>query len=538
MLGAVFILLSSCASLQTNSRSVKSPQNTGNDSGQLAERIDRIEHGFAAISVSPGEPALQPDLSQLMQVFNVPGLSVAVIDNYKIAWAKGYGLTEAGGSTPVTTDTLFQAGSISKMVAAIAALRLVESGRLSLDEDVNDKLKSWKVPENEFTKQQKVTLRRILTHTAGTTGSGFNGYAAGEPIPTLLQILDGASPANSPPIRVDLVPGTMQRYSGGGMLIEQQLMLDVTGEPFPQIMREMVLERLHLGNSTYEQPLPSQFAPMAASGTFGNGKTVPGKWNTYPEMTVGGLWTTPSDLATIAIELALSREGKANRILSKTMTREMLTPQLKPEITTVDTWGGAQHPDRMGLSIWLGDNSDPGRFGIDGDAQGYVAALIMLSDTGQGAVVMANCHSQNTRLLESYLIDNIAKEYKWRYRTPTPWPALDSELLVTAKLLGAEAALRKWREIKGANPAGVSQETLIKLAYALAGPDNVSDVITILKHEVQEYPQYWNAYDSLGEFYVRAGKKQLAIESYEKSVELNPNNRGGAAALKKLKGQE
>src|SRR5262249_24586495 len=147
--------------------------------------------------------------------------------------------------------TLFPACSISKPITAIAALRLVEQGKLSLDQDVNVKLKSWKVPENEFTRKEKVTLRRILTHTAGTTVHGYPGYPEGQPIPTLLQILDGEKPANTDPVRVDFVPGTKQRYSGGGFLILQQLLIDATGKQFPQIMQDLVLDKLGLKDSTF-----------------------------------------------------------------------------------------------------------------------------------------------------------------------------------------------------------------------------------------------------------------------------------------------
>jgi CubicO group peptidase (beta-lactamase class C family) len=195
---------------------------------------------------------LEFTLEQLMAGFHVPGLSVAVVDRYKIVWARGFGVTAPSGGKPVTTTTLFQAGSISKPVAAAGALWLVEHGKLSLDEDVNEKLKSWKVPENEFTKDQKVTLRRLMSHTAGLTVHGFPGYAASEPLPTLVQILDGEKPANTPPIRVDFVPGTRMRYSGGGVEIEQLLVMDVSGKPFPQFMQETVFRKVGMHDSSYQ----------------------------------------------------------------------------------------------------------------------------------------------------------------------------------------------------------------------------------------------------------------------------------------------
>jgi len=175
-----------------------------------------------------------------MQLFRVSGASVAVIDDFKIVWAKGYGFADAGGKTAVTTKTLFQAASMSKPVAAAAALRLVEQGKLSLDEDVNCRLVGWKVPENEFTKDQKVTLRRLLSHSAGVNiEGGFIGYDVDDPVPALTQVLNGTKPANTGPIHVDFVPGTKVRHSGGGFAILQQLIIDVSGKPFPQRSKRM-----------------------------------------------------------------------------------------------------------------------------------------------------------------------------------------------------------------------------------------------------------------------------------------------------------
>jgi len=255
-----------------------------------------------------------------MTMYKVPAISIAVIDNFKIEWTKVYGFTDAGGKNAVTTTTLFQAGSISKPVTSTAALYLVERGKLSLDQDVNRTLVSWKVPESKFTKDEKVTLRRLLNHSSGADiESGFNGYDIDDPLPTLKQTLNGEKPANHEPVRIDFVPGSRWQYSGGGYLILQQLMSDVTGKPFPQLLRELVFDKIGMADSTFEQPLPSARAAMAASGTFPDGTTMHGKWHVYPEMAAAGLWTTPTDLAKFVIEIALSKQGKSNRILSQSV---------------------------------------------------------------------------------------------------------------------------------------------------------------------------------------------------------------------------
>ena len=186
-------------------------------------------------------------------------------------------------------------------------------------------------------------------------GDFFPGYAVDEQLPTLPQILDGVKPANTAPVRVDFVPGTRWRYSGGAVLIEQQVMIDVSGKPFPQIMRGTVFEKLDMNDSTYEQPLPASRLSSAARGTFANGKTVPGGWHVYPEMAAAGLWTTSTDLAKLAIEVALSGQGKANHVLSKPMAREMLKVQM-PRVEEISL-GNEHHRDRMGLGFFLGDEA-------------------------------------------------------------------------------------------------------------------------------------------------------------------------------------
>ena len=256
-----------------------------------AERISRIEHSAAIVPQAEGKPPITLSISDLMEKFKVPALSIAVIDNFQIVWAKGYGVIAPDSKSPVTTKTLFQAGSISKPVAATAALHMVEQGKLALDENVNDKLKSWKVPDNEFTQTEKVTLRRLMSHTAGLTVHGFPGYDVDAPLPTIVQILNGEKPANTDPIRVDIVPGTKFRYSGGGVTIEQLLMTDASGKPFPLLLRETVLDKIGMADSSYEQPLPPSRAAATAGGAYWDGKPVHDKWHIYPELAAAGLYS-------------------------------------------------------------------------------------------------------------------------------------------------------------------------------------------------------------------------------------------------------
>ena len=326
-------------------------------------------------------------LAERMRHYKVPSVSIAVIHTFAIDWARGYGMR-------TTPETLFQAASISKPVTAMAALHLVEHGRFGLEEDVNAKLIAWRVPENEFTRQKKVTVGELLSHSAGLNVHGFGGYAAGEPVPTLVQVLDGRKPANSPPIRVDTVPGAVSRYSGGGYVVLQQLMIDAAGKPFPDLMRMIALDRIGMRHSTFEQPLPKRLWSSAAVAYRADGQPIAGRWHTYPEMAAAGLWTTPSDLALFAIELQKSYAGKSNRVLSAAMTKQMLTQRIA----------------RSGLGIGVEGEGAHFRFSHAGGNEGYRCFLIAYA-SGDGAVIMTNSDAGGELIPE--ILRAIAAEYNW-----------------------------------------------------------------------------------------------------------------------------
>ncbi len=385
----------------TTIASASAPQSSTAQDPALAARIASIENGLLPAVVIKGQPPAPMTIASRMEHYKVPGVSVAFFDHGQIIWTKAYGLADVAAKKPVTPETLFQAASISKPVTALAALRLVQEGKLNLDEDVNVKLKTWKVPENAFTEKEKVTIRRILTHSAGLTVHGFPGYAAGEPLPTVVQILNGEKPANTDPIRVDVVPGTLWRYSGGGYVVLQTLLSDVTGKPFPQIMSDFVLRPAGMTHSTYEQPLPKNLWPEAATPYRPNGDPVKGGWHTYPEMAPAGLWTTPSDLARAAIELQNEYAGKSSKILSQDMARQMLTRQF-------GNWG-------LGFDI----ESTGGKpsFSHGGANEGFRCNLFAYTDLGQGLAVVTNSDSGGQLTEEIYRA--VAKEYAWPDFHPT-----------------------------------------------------------------------------------------------------------------------
>jgi CubicO group peptidase (beta-lactamase class C family) len=330
-----------------------------------------------------------------MAALDVPGVSLAVIDSGRVVWARGFGVKAQGTGDSVTAATLFQAQSISKPVAATAMLRLVEAGTLSLDRNVNTYLKSWKLPENRFTAHEHVTLRRIVSHSAGITVGGFPGYTLFDSIPTLVQVLNGEQPANTPPVRVDTFPGAIWRYSGGGLLVMQQLLIDVTGEPFPVLMKRLVLEPIGMTRSTYEQPLPVARRGEAASGHDSDGSVIKGQWPVHPEMAAGGLWTTPTELARWALAISDAWAGRSTTLVSRKMAREMLTVQKAP----------------VGLGPFLEGSDSTLRFGHSGSNRGFRAEFVMFPTIGRGAVVMTNA-DRGAGLIDE-VFQSVAAEYQW-----------------------------------------------------------------------------------------------------------------------------
>lgn len=342
-----------------------------------------------------------------MEKAGVKGLSLAIIDGGKIVKVKGYGFTDADKTTPVTPLTLFQAASTSKTFTAFGVLRLVEQQQLSLDDDVNAKLTSWKVPDNQYTVTEKVTLRRLLAHMAGINMDGFYGYPRGEAIPTLLQVLEGKPPANSAPIRVGSVPGTKTAYSGGGYTILQQWMIDVSGKPYEDFMRENIFAKLGMVSSSFAQPLPPAKWDLAAHGygyAMPDGKSfprdaMPWQWNNYPEMAAAGLWTTAGDLALFVIDVQDTYAGRSRKVISKDMVDKMLTP------VPGNQW-------KMGLGLVLEKPGEPNaQFRFSGTNCGFQCGSFGTVNTGQGCVIMYN--DRAGEMFPEEIKNFIAQKYAW-----------------------------------------------------------------------------------------------------------------------------
>jgi CubicO group peptidase (beta-lactamase class C family) len=370
-----------------------------------AERMAAVENDIPPPVVVAGEPVEKWSIEKQLKRYKVPAVSVAVINDYKIDWAKAWGFTEVGGKKQADAETLFQAASISKPVAAMGVMHLVQEGKLNLDVNVNDYLKSWKVPDNEFTRAKPVTVRELLNHSAGTTVHGFPGYDVGLERPTLVEILEGRSPANSPPIVVNMLPGSKWRYSGGGYEIMQQVVADVTGVSFAGFMRREVLEPLAMNRSSFDQPLPPSMERNAACGTLEDGTSVARRWRIYPELAAAGLWTTPSDLARFAIALMNTSRGQGNPVISAGTGAEMLNWQ------TIDSRGLGGLGQGLGVFRFTSSKSMGEGFSHTGDNWGFKATMVGYL-SGRGIVVMTN--GDNGMAVALPVIRAVEHVYGWK----------------------------------------------------------------------------------------------------------------------------
>lgn len=387
---SVFTLLFFCTSV-----SFLYGQSSKNYSTEIQSKIKQVEHNLSGWVQIENSPQMWT-LEERMKFYHANGISIAVIKDYKIEWAKGYGWADSLEQKPVTTKTLFQAGSNSKSLNAVGVLKLVQGGKLNLNSDINTYLKLWKFPYDSLSKGKKITIANLLSHTGGISVHGFYGYKKGEEIPTIKQILNGQKPANSEAIRSIYEPSIKYEYSGGGTTISQLIIEDVTGEPYDKYMWENVLKPMGMTNSSYTQPPVSSKLNLLATGYYNDGKAVKGNYHIYPEQAAAGLWTNPTDLAKYVIETQLSLKGKSQKVLSKDMTTVRLTPYID---------------DKSALGVFIINKNGVKNFEHGGVDEGFVSQYIGTFEGGNGVVVMTNTY--NTALFDE-IIRSVALTYEWK----------------------------------------------------------------------------------------------------------------------------
>ena len=358
----------------------------------------------------PGEDRLGTStVAELMEEFGVPGVSVAVIQDFKIHWAKAYGVADVETGQLVDIETMFQAASISKPVAAMGVLRAVQDGLFSLDDDINDILDSWTLDGREFTRNRPVTPRTLTSHTSGLgDGFGFPGYDPEQPLPTTVQILEGHELSNVGRVFMEREPMTFYEYSGGGVTVMELALSDVRRRPFVDVLQEGVLAPIGMTRSSYAQPISPEHNQNAARAHDNNGDSRGPKWHVYPEHAAAGLWTTPTDLARLIIEVQRSARGESNRVLSQSMIQEMLNPV-------------GVGPFAVGFTV--SKIGEGWYFSHGGSNWGFRALMLAHKVKGYGLVVMTNADQGSTvineigrRIQHTYNWDSVASAVERGYR--------------------------------------------------------------------------------------------------------------------------
>jgi CubicO group peptidase (beta-lactamase class C family) len=335
-------------------------------------------------------------LAERMKQYYIHGLSIAVIRNYKIEWARGYGMMDTTTKAPVTTQTLFQAGSISKSLNGVGVLKLVQDKKIDLYADINDYLRSWKFPYDTVSGGKKISLANLLSHTAGLTIHGFPGYERSDTIPSLTDILDGKPPANTNAVRSQFAPGLRSKYSGGGTTISQLILMDITGQAYDDYMWEQVFKPLGMTMSSYTQPPAKDKEKFLATGYHEDGAEVKGKYHVYPEQAAAGLWTTPTDLSKYIIECQLAYEGKSSKVLSQAMMKKRLTPYIDKNAA---------------LGVFIEDRSGIKYFNHNGGNEAFLCTSYGSLEGGNGVVIMVN--GDNFQII-SEVLNSVAQVYGWK----------------------------------------------------------------------------------------------------------------------------
>jgi len=362
----------------------------------VEERISAVQSNLLEYAALAGESTTGMPLDRRMADLHVPGVSIAVIRSGRLDWARAYGVTAIGGS-PVTTETLFSAESMSKPVSALAVLKLAEEKKIDLDVDVNRYLKRWKIPENEFTAQKKVTIRELLNHTSGIGTHNGELYDPAKRLPTLIETLNGEAPAKTAAVRVEALPGSKFQYSNNGYLVLQLLIEDVSGKSFTEFVKKIVLDPTGMTRSSYDVPLSDALSRLSATAYLGDHAIPPRKYYN-PGFAAGGLWSTPTDLAKLLIELQREYAGTSHKVLQQATVRMMMEPG--PEFRP----GSYQ-----GLGITL--NGRRSNMYMEHGGSGVFQNEMVAYLRGDGLVVMTS--GSNGAAIADELLRSASKVYGW-----------------------------------------------------------------------------------------------------------------------------
>lgn len=451
-------------------------------------------------------------LKERMAFYNMNAVSIAVIKDYKVEWSKAYGYADVAENRKATPQTLFQSASISKSINSLGQLKLVEQGKLGLDDDINNYLKIWKFPYDSLSKGKKNSIANLLSHKAGLSVHGFGGYQKGTELPTIIQILNGQKPANSPAVRSVFEPNLKFQYSGGGTTISQLILENTTGEKYEDYMWKNVLMPLGMNESSYNQP-PSQDKEKLLATAYNNGKEVKGKYHIYPEKAAAGLWTNSNDLAKYTIETQLSLLGKSNKVLSKEMSVKRV---------------------ENNYGVFLNDFKGTKYFAHSGGNEGFVCYYIGSVEDGNGLVVMTN--GNNFKLIDEILL-SIASLNQWKNYPIEPQKESIALTIRKECLKNVDKGIALYKELKRTKPNDYNfsnENELNELGYEFLRDNQLNTALKIFDLNVNEFPKSGNVYDSRGEAYFNKKEYALSKKDYQKSLELDPANHNAKEMLSKI----
>ena len=475
----------------------------------INEKIKSFEHNLNAWDKTKHKKST---LKERMNFYEVNAVSIAVVKDYKIEWIKAYGLADVSEKRPTTTETLFQAASISKSFNSLGILKLVEAQKLNLDQDINTFLKTWKFPYDSISKGRKINIAQLLNHTAGLSVGGFGGYEKGQALPSITQILDGAKPANSNAVRSIFEPGLKFQYSGGGTTVSQLILEDTTGEEYAEYMLKNVLQPLGMKQSSFNQPPSANKKNLLATGYNGKVEVV-GKYHIYPEQAAAGLWTNPTDLAKYIIDTQLSLQGKSNKVLSKEMSIERLENNLG---VFVQNYNGTKY------------------FGHSGGNEGFVCHYIGSLEDGNGIAIMTN--GRNMQLVNE-IVSSIANLNHWKNY---PFESIKESISLAIKKVAnknIDKGIELYKKLKLTKPNDYNfsnASELNTLGYEFLRNNKIDEAIKIFTLNINQFPDLANAYDSRGEAYFDKKDYQASKADYQKVVELEPSNQNAKEMLLKI----
>ena len=438
-------------------------------SPETQERIRQVENSLGDWVRTQNDTTW--NLEQRMKHHNITGVSIAVIHDFKLEWVKGYGWADVSEQRPVTEKTLFQAASISKSLNGVGVMKLEQDKKIDLNTDINQYLTSWKFPYDTVSKNKPITVGALLSHTAGLTIHGFPGYARGDSLPTVQQILDGQKPANTEAVRSSMEPGVRVIYSGGGITVSQLIVSDVTQQPYDVFMQKNVLDPMGMTGSFYTLPSAATDSTLLATGYKADGTPVKGKYHLYPEQAAAALWTNPSDLGRYIIETALSYNGKSEKVLTPEYTKKRLEPVMED----------------AALGVFVTKKDSSYYFAHGGANEGFTCFYVGDVITGNGIVIMTNSDNAS---LATEVANSVATVYGWKdYYKPVQKTVIDLDEALLDRYVG--------KYVAGGNVFSIKREGRNLL--------------------VSPYPGYWvNVYfTSEVDFFVREyeGEQTFAIDA-------------------------